>query len=346
MRLSELAEALGCPYEGDGEAVISRVGALSDSGDDCLGYVRSERHLRELESSKLGAVIVFSGADVTGRSLIRSPNPRLHFARAVRLLHPVERQPAGIDPSAQVDPDAQVDPTAAVGAHCTIGAGCRVGARTVLHPCVTLYPDVRVGTDCTLHAQVVVRERTRIGDRVVLQPGVVLGADGFGYAFDERGHWEHVPHSGAVVLEDDVEIGANSTIDRSLLADTRIGCGTKIDNLVMVGHNCELGEHVIVAAQVGMAGGSTVERRAILMGQSALAGHLRVGEGAFVGGRAAVHSDVPAATRVWGTPQLEERRWFRSVAAFARLPDLVKRIRAIERRLGLRDGSGSSPGGA
>jgi UDP-3-O-[3-hydroxymyristoyl] glucosamine N-acyltransferase len=345
MRLSELAEALGCPYEGDGEAVISRVGALSDSGDDCLGYVRSDGHLRQLRSSKLGAVIALPGADVAGRSVIRSANPRLHFARAVALLRPVEQPPPGIHPSAQVDPDAQVDSGASVGAQCAIGAGCRIGARTILHPCVTLYPDVHIGSDCTLHARVVVRERTRIGDRVVLQPGVVLGADGFGYAFDEQGCWEHVPHSGGVVLEDDVEIGANSTIDRSLLTDTRIGRGTKIDNLVMVGHNCELGEHVLVAAQVGMAGGSIVERRAILMGQSALAGHLRVGEGAFVGGRAAVHSDVPAATRVWGTPQLEERRWFRSVAAFAKLPELVKRVRAIERRLGLRGDSSSSPDG-
>ena len=343
MRLSELAEALGCSYEGDGDSQISRVGALSDGGSDCLGFVRSGPHLRQLAGSKLGAVIALPGADVAGRPVIRSANPRLHFARAVALLHPVERPAAGIHPSAQVEPGAEVDPAVSVGAHCTIGAGCSIGARTVLYPRVTLYPDVRVGSDCTLHSQVVVRERIRIGDRVVLQPGVVLGADGFGYAFDEQGSWEYVPHSGGVVLEDDVEIGANSTVDRSLLGDTRIGRGTKIDNLVMVGHNCEIGEHVIVAAQVGMAGSSNVERRAVLMGQAALAGHLRVGEGAFVGGRAAVHSDVPPATRVWGTPQLEEWRWFRSIAVFAKLPELVKRVRAIERQLGLRNRSSSSP---
>jgi UDP-3-O-[3-hydroxymyristoyl] glucosamine N-acyltransferase len=171
---------------------------------------------------------------------------------------------------------------------------------------------------------------------VVLQPGVVLGGDGFGYVFDEAGGWEHVPHSGGVVIEDDVEIGANSTVDRSMFGDTRIGRGTKLDNLVMVGHNCELGEHVIIAAQVGMAGSSTVGRRVIMLGQSALAGHQKIGDGVFVGARSAVHGDVAPGTRVWGTPHLEEGRWFRSIAVFAKLPQLVKRVRAIEKQLGIR----------
>jgi UDP-3-O-[3-hydroxymyristoyl] glucosamine N-acyltransferase len=289
-------------------------------------------------------VIAPAGIDVGARPAIRSANPGLHFARAVSLLHPVARPEPGIHATALVDPTANVDPGASVGPHCSVGARSRLGPGSVLHPNVTLYPDVEVGADCTLHARVVVREGTRVGSRVVLQPGVVLGADGFGYVFDEGGGWEHVPHTGGVVVEDDVEIGANSTIDRSMLGDTRIGRGTKIDNLVMVGHNCEIGEHVIVAAQVGMAGSSTVERRVVMMGQSALAGHLTVGEGAFVGGRAAVHSNVRPGTRVWGTPHLEERRWFRSTAVFAKLPELVKRLRAIEKHLGLRNkDDGSTP---
>ena len=336
MRVSDLARALGCPYEGEGDQEIRDVGSLSDAGADCLGFVRSERLVADLLESRVGAVIAQPGLDVAGRTVIRSPNPGLHFARAVRLIRPRKPQAPGVHPSAVIDPEAVIDPLAAVGAHCVVGPGCRIGSGTVLHPHVTLYTDVTVGADCTLHSRVVVREGTWIGDRVVLQPGAVLGADGFGYVFDESGAWEHVPHVGRVVVEDDVEIGANSTIDRSMLSDTRIGRGTKIDNLVMVGHNCEIGEHVIVAAQVGMAGSSTVERRVIMMGQAALAGHLTVGEGAFLGGRTAVHSDVPPATRVWGTPQLEERKWFRSTAVFAKLPDLVKRVRALEKHLGLR----------
>jgi UDP-3-O-[3-hydroxymyristoyl] glucosamine N-acyltransferase len=343
MRVSDLAEFLGCPYEGDGDYEVVAVADLSDGGPESLGFLRSRTHLPQLATSKLGAVIALPGTDVGSRPVIRSPNPGLHFARAVALLCPVERPAPGVHPAAHVDPDAVVDPAASVGAHCTIGARCWIGAGTVLHPHVTLYPDVRVGSECTLHSRVVLRERTRVGDRVVLQPGVVLGADGFGYAFDEQGGWEHIPHTGGVVVEDDVEIGANSTIDRSLLGETRIGRGTKIDNLVMVGHNCEIGEDVLVAAQVGMAGSSTVKRRVIMMGQTGLAGHLTLGEGAFVGARAGVRSDVPPGTRVWGTPQLEERRWLRSSAVFAKLPELVKRVRAIERQLGLRGGPKSKP---
>jgi UDP-3-O-[3-hydroxymyristoyl] glucosamine N-acyltransferase len=336
MRVRDLAESLGCPFEGDGEHAVGGVASLKEGAPDTLGFLRSEKYLGELGDSKVGAVIAPIGVDVGGIPVIRSGNPGLHFARAVSLLHPAPRPAPGVHPTAQVDPAADVDSAASVGAHCSVGARCRIGPGSVLHPQVALYPDVEVGSDCTFHARVVVREGTRIGSRVVLQPGVVLGADGFGYVFDEGGGWEHVPHTGGVVIEDDVEIGANSTIDRSMLGDTRIGRGTKIDNLVMVGHNCEVGEHVIVAAQVGMAGSSTVERRVVMMGQSALAGHLTVGEGAFLGGRTAVHSNVRPGTRVWGTPQLEEMRWFRSSAVFAKLPDLVRRLRAIEKHLGLR----------
>jgi UDP-3-O-[3-hydroxymyristoyl] glucosamine N-acyltransferase len=338
MRVRDLAESLGCPFEGDGDVRVRGVGSLADGGPEALGFVRSEKLAGALQASKLGAVIAPEGVDAGGRPVIRSSNPGLHFARAVSLLLPRTRPEPGIHASAVVDATARIDPKASIGAHCTVGARTRVGPGSVLHPDVALYADVEIGTDCTLHARVVVREGTRIGDRVVLQPGVVLGADGFGYVFDESGGWLHLPHEGVVVIEDDVEIGANSTIDRSLFGATRIGRGTKIDNLVMVGHNCEIGEHVIIAAQAGMAGSSTVERRVVMMGQSALAGHLTVGEGAFVGGRAAVHGDVPPHTRVWGTPQLEERRWFRSTAVFAKLPELVKRLRAVEKRLGLRGG--------
>lgn len=337
MRVRDLAASLGCPFEGDGTHRVERVDSLLAGGPDALGFLRSEKHLPELRGSRIGAVIAPTGVEIDDRPVIRSPNPGLHFARAVALLHPAVRPAPGVDASARVDASAFVDPTASVGAHCSVGARARVGAGSVLHPHVTLYPDVVVGAACTLHARCVLREGTRLGDRVVLQPGVVLGGDGFGYVFDEQGGWAHVPHTGGVWVEDDVEIGANSTVDRSLFGDTRIGRGTKIDNLVMVGHNCELGEHVLVAAQAGMAGSSVVQRRVVMMGQSALAGHLTVGEGAFVGGRAAVHSDVAAGTRVWGTPQLEERRWFRSTAVFAKLPELVKRLRAVERHLGLRE---------
>lgn len=336
MRIRDLAARLGCPFEGDGDLPVAGVASLDDGGPGDLGFVRSEKLAGVLAASRIGAVVAPTGVDAGGRPVIRSPNPGLHFGRAVALLHPAVRPAPGVHPSAVVDPDARVDGRASIGAHCSVGAGARIGPGSVLHPQVTVYPGVEIGAECVLHAQVVVREGTRIGDRVVLQPGVVLGGDGFGYVFDEEGGWEHLPHTGGVLIEDDVEIGANSTIDRSLFGATRIGRGTKLDNLVMVGHNCEVGEHGIIAGQVGMAGSARVGRRVVMMGQSALAGHQRIGDGVFVGARAAVHGDVSAGTRVWGAPQLEERRWFRSISAFAKLPELVKRVRALERKLGLR----------
>jgi UDP-3-O-[3-hydroxymyristoyl] glucosamine N-acyltransferase len=336
MRVRDLAHELGCSFEGDGELRVERVASLADGAADCLGFVRSEKLQRELAGSAIGAVIAPAGIDAGGRPVIRSANPGLHFARAVALLHPSSRPEPGVHPTAQVDPTARIDPKASVGAYCSVGAGSRIGPGTVLHPQVAVYHDVRIGADCTLHARVVIREGCRLGDRVVMQPGAVLGADGFGYVFDEGGGWEAVPHSGAVVLEDDVEIGANSTIDRSLFGDTRIGRGTKIDNLVMVGHNSEIGEHSVIAAQAGLAGSSIVERRVVMMGQSAIAGHVTVGEGTFVGARASISGNVPAKSRLWGTPHQEEKSWARSVAVFKKLPDLVKRVREIEKHLGLR----------
>jgi UDP-3-O-[3-hydroxymyristoyl] glucosamine N-acyltransferase len=207
----------------------------------------------------------------------------------------------------------------------------------VLHSNATLYPDVEVGADCVIHAGVVLREGTRVGDRVVLEPGVVVGGDGFGYAPDGRGGLVKVPHVGRVVIEDDVEIGANSTVDRATLAETRIRRGARIDNLVQIAHNCDIGENAVVVAQSGLSGSTVVGRGAIVMAQAGSAGHLKIGDGAFVGARAGLHKDVADGGRVWGAPQMEERTWHRAMAALSRLPDVLRRLRAVERALGLRE---------
>jgi len=300
--------------------------------------VRSPAYARALAAGRAGAVILRPGVDAGGRPALRSPRPDLDFARAVSMLAIVEAPAPGIHSTAVVVLDAQVDPTASVGPHAFVGPRAVVGPRTVLHPHVVLYADVRVGADCVLHAGVVVREEVEIGDRVVIHPGAVLGGDGFGYALDDDGRPVKVPQIGRVVIEDDVEIGANATIDRATLGETRIRRNAKIDNLVVVSHNCDVGEDVLIAAQSGLAGSTTVERGAILMGQTASAGHLTIGKASFLGARAAVHKDLPPGSRVWGAPALEERGWHKSVAAFARLPELMRRLRAVERRLGLRRG--------
>lgn len=344
MRLGELAERLGGrPVEGDASLELDGVGTLEEGGPTQLGFVRGAEQASVLEGSKIGAVVAPPGTSVARRPAIRSPHPSLDFARAVRLLVPPRRPPAGIHPRAFVDPGAQVDPGASVGPGAVVGAGSRIGPGTVIHANVTLMEDVQVGADGILHPGVVVGEGTRIGDRVILHPGAVIGADGFGYEFNERGEHEKVPQVGRVVIEDDVEIGANTTVDRARLGQTRIRHGAKIDNLVMVGHNCVIGADAIIVAMVGLSGSTVLEDRVIMMGQAATSGHLRIGAGSFVAARAGVIEDLPPGSRVWGFPARPERAWHRSAALLARLPELARRLRRLERRMGIPRDGGESP---
>jgi len=336
MKLGELAEKLGGrAVEGDPRFRLEGVATLDAGGASALGFVRGAAWSEALSRSKIGAVIAPLGVDVGGRPVIRSPLPSLDFARATALLVPAPRPAPGVHPSAWVASTARVHPSATIGPRCVVGERSEVGARSVLVASVTLVEDVRVGADCRLHAGVVVRERSRLGDRVILQPGVVIGGDGFGYEFNERGESEKVPQVGDVVIEDDVEIGANTTVDRGRIGSTRIGRGTKIDNLVMVAHNCVIGANCLIVAQSGLAGGAELGERVIAMAQSGFAGHIRVGDGVFVGARGGVIEDVPARARVWGFPAVSERAWHRSVAWLARLPELGRRVRALEKKLGL-----------
>lgn len=342
MRLATLAAELGRVVEGDGDVLIAGFAALESAGPGDLVYVRSERYARALPGSKAAAVIAPPGVDTGGRPAIRSPDPRLDFARAVRCMASRRRLAPGIHASAAVSDEAQVDATASVDACCVIGPHASVGPRSVLHPNVTLYEGVTVGADCVLHAGCTLREGTVLGDRVILQPGVVLGGDGFGYVVDESGGFEAVPQLGRVVVEDDVEIGANATVDRGALADTRIGRGAKLDNLVMVAHNCEVGEDAMIIAQAGLAGSVRVEGRALILSQAGIADHVRIGERAYVGPQSGVSRDVEAGARVLGTPAedlaLARRIW----VGWRRLPELFTRLRDLERRLGIRNSGRAS----
>jgi UDP-3-O-[3-hydroxymyristoyl] glucosamine N-acyltransferase len=336
LNLGELAQKLGRPVEGDARFRVDGVATLEQGGAHALGFVRGEAFAAALAASSIGAVIAPPGVAVGGRPAIRSPLPSLDFARATSWLVPAPRVAPGMHPAAHVAATARVHPTASVGPRSVVGERCEVGARSVLAANVTLGEDVCVGADCLLHPGVVVRERCRLGDRVTLQPGVVIGGDGFGYEFNERGESEKVPQVGDVVLEDDVEIGANSTVDRARLGTTRIGRGTKIDNLVMIAHNCVIGPHSLIVAQSGIAGGTVFGERVIAMAQSGFTGQLTIGDGAFVGARAGVIENVPPKARVWGFPAQPERAWHRSIAWLARLPELGRRVRALEKKLGLR----------
>jgi UDP-3-O-[3-hydroxymyristoyl] glucosamine N-acyltransferase len=336
IRIAELAERLGGrPVEGDPDFPIRGVGSLEEGGPADLGFLRSAKSAGALEETRIGALIAPPEAEVGGRPVIRSAMPNLDFARAAALIVPARRPEPGVHPSAFVDPTAKVDSQASIGAQVSVGARTQIGPRTVVHANVTVCDDVRVGADCLFHPGVVVREGCEVGDRVVLQPGVSIGGDGFGYEFNERGEHEKVPQLGNVVIEDDVEIGANSAVDRARLGTTRIGRGVKIDNLVQIGHNCVIGAHSAIVSQVGLGGSTLVGSRVFMMGQAGSAGHLTIGDGSFIAGRAGVIRDLPPGSRVWGFPAVPERRWHRSTALVARLPELLRRLRALERHLGL-----------
>jgi UDP-3-O-[3-hydroxymyristoyl] glucosamine N-acyltransferase len=340
MELGELAEKLGGrAVDGDPRFRIEGVASLEQGGARALGFVRGSAFAEALARSTIGAVIAPAGLDVGVRPAIRSEAPSLDFARAAALLVPEPRAEPGVHPSAFVAATARVHPSASIGPRCVVGERSEIGARSVLRASVSVLEDVRIGADCRLHPGVVVREGCRLGDRVVLQPGVVIGGDGFGYEWNERGENEKVPQLGNVVLEDDVEIGANSTVDRARLGSTRIGRGAKIDNLVMIAHNCVIGPHALVVAQTGIAGGTELGERVIAMAQSGVGGQLRVGAGSFIAARAGVIEDLAPNSRVWGFPAQSERSWHRSIAWLARLPELGKRVRALEKRLGVRGDS-------
>ncbi|HLK10120.1 MAG TPA: UDP-3-O-(3-hydroxymyristoyl)glucosamine N-acyltransferase [Candidatus Binatia bacterium] len=334
MKLSEIARAVGCELRGDGAVDIRGVASIEDAEPGMLTFVADRRHARRLATTRAAAVVLAADAPEVALPSLRAAHPYLAFVAAVELFHPRVRPAPGMHPTAVVAPSARLGPGATVGPHVVVGEEVVVGRDAVLHAGVAIYPRVRIGDEFTAHAGVVVREDVRIGDRVTLHAGAVIGSDGFGYVPQPTGH-RKIPQVGTVVLEDDVEIGANATVDRAALGATVVGRGTKIDNLVMVGHGSRLGPGCLLAAQVGLAGGTTLGGQVMLGGQVGVAGHLTVGDRAQVGARSGVHADVPAGAVYSGYPATEVRRWNRAAVAVHRLPEVLRRLRRIERALGL-----------
>jgi UDP-3-O-[3-hydroxymyristoyl] glucosamine N-acyltransferase len=311
---------------------VRGVAGIEDAGPGDLAFLANPRYAAHLARTKASAVILAPGQETTLPSLL-SANPYLAFVRAVALLRPLPRPGPGVHPSAQVDATAALGPDVHVGAFVVVGPRTRVGARSVLHAHVALYEDVTLGEDCMLHSGVQVRERCRLGNRVVVQNGAVIGGDGFGFARDGEGRYHKFPQVGTVVIEDDVEIGALTAIDRAALGETRIGRGTKIDNLVQIGHSVTVGEDTVLAGQVGVAGSSRIGSRVTLAGQVGVAGHLTIGDGVVATAQTGIPSSVEPGTVVSGYPAIENRAWLRASAVFAKLPDLQRRLRELERRV-------------
>jgi UDP-3-O-[3-hydroxymyristoyl] glucosamine N-acyltransferase len=318
--------------DGDGSRDVARIRAPEEAEPTDLTFVADARQFPRLQTSRAGAVILAESAPSAGRPALRTANPYLALARALTALHPVEAATAGMHPTAVVAGDSRVDAGASVGPLCVIASGVEIGAGTVVVAQVFVGANVRIGRDCRIYPHVTLREGTALGDRVTVHAGAVIGADGFGYARDGARHVK-IPQVGRVVLEDDVEIGANVTIDRATLGVTRIGRGTKIDNLVQIAHNVRIGEDTVVVAQVGISGSSEIGSHVTIAGQVGIVDHVRIGDGAIVGAQAGVTKDVQGGAIVLGSPAVSHLEAKRQLAAAARLPQFAKTLRALEERV-------------
>ncbi len=341
LTVSEIARLVGGEVQGDAGRPIRGVAALDAAGPGDLSFVANPRYLPYLHASSAGAVLVARGLDAevpAGAAAIRVADPHAALALVLPVLYPEEPAPPGVHPTAVVGEDAEIGEGASVGAYAVVGRGVRIGARARIGAQTVVGDGCAVGADSVLHPHVTLYRGVTVGERCTVHAGTRLGADGFGYAFVDGAH-RKVPQVGGCRIEDDVEIGANTTIDRGSVGDTVVGRGTKIDNLVQVGHNCRIGRHVIVVSQVGISGSTTVGDYAVLGGQAGVQGHITIGAGARVGGQAGVIGDVAAGETVSGYPARPHREAMRTSALVLRLPELVKTVRRLERAVFGRDGT-------
>jgi UDP-3-O-[3-hydroxymyristoyl] glucosamine N-acyltransferase len=329
MKLGQIAERLGCSVEGDANLEITGVAAIEEAKTGDLTFLADRKYRAALNKSPASAVIVAKETAPPQMAALRSAHPRLDFARAIEIFHPMPRFPEDTHPTAVVAKSSKIGAGAHIGPHCFVDEDVEIGRNAVLHSFVAIYRDTRIGEDFFAHSHVSVREGSRIGNRVLLQNGVVVGSDGFGFEKQTDGRWYKIRQAGIVVIEDDVEIQAHSAIDRATIGETRIGRGTKIDNLVQVGHSCKIGEDTLLCGQAGLAGTTRVGNRCILAGQTASAGHLTIGDGAVLTARTAVGEDVPPGAIYSGAPAFDNLSWRKSVAVFNRLPDLQKEVRNL-----------------
>jgi UDP-3-O-[3-hydroxymyristoyl] glucosamine N-acyltransferase len=333
LKLQSIAERLGCTLEGDGRIEIVGVAALEDARSGDLTFFVNPKYAAELRATRASAVILGEHADPAPCAMLRSKEPYVAFGRAVALFADPWRPPAGVHPRAFVAGGAQIAPDASIGALTAVGERTQIGSRTIVHPNVTIGRDVEIGEDCVIHSGVSIRERVRLGDRVVVQDGAVIGSDGYGFARRSDGTHEKIPQVGGVVIEDDVEVGAGSTIDRPAVGETRIGAGTKIDNLVQIAHGVVIGKRVLLAGQVGIAGSTVIEDDVTLAGQVGVSGHLTVGKGTIATAQTGIPNSVKAGSFISGYPAIPNRDWLKSSAVFRKLPELRKALADLERRL-------------
>jgi UDP-3-O-[3-hydroxymyristoyl] glucosamine N-acyltransferase len=336
MKLSEIARKLGCTVEGPHNTEITGVAGIDHAKQGQVAFLANRRYFPLLKTTQASAVLLQPGIALERApgapliSALRSENPYLDFARTIEFFYRPPTYVPGVHPTAVIAKSAQIDEGAHVGPYCFVDENAQIGRNAVLHSFVTIYRGAKIGANFFAHAHAVVREFCVVGDRVILQNGVIIGADGLGFAKRKDGSWYKIAQSGAAVLEDDVEVQANACVDRATVGETRIGRGSKLDDLVLIGHASKVGSDAMLCGQVGLAGSTHIGNGAILAGQVGTAGHLSVGDHTVVTAQSGIPNDVPARAMYSGYPAVDNRQWLKSVAALNRLPELQKRVWELE----------------
>jgi UDP-3-O-[3-hydroxymyristoyl] glucosamine N-acyltransferase len=333
VKLRDLAARLDCRLDGDGDVDITGVAGLEDAGPTDLTFLANPKYQSAVAATRAGAVLLREDTPAAPCAMLRTADPYLTFARAVAVFAPAWKPAPGVHAMAAVATEARLGDAVSIGAFVVVGEGASIGDRTIVFPNVTIGPGARIGADCVIHSNVAIRERVVVGNRVILQNGVVIGGDGYGFVRRGDGTHEKIPQVAAVVIEDDVELGANTTVDRPAVGETRIKAGTKIDNLVQVGHGVTIGRNVLMAAQVGIAGSTEIGDDVMFGGQVGVGGHLSIGRGTIAVGQSGITNSVEAGSMIAGYPAIDSREWRRASVIFRRLPELKKRIEELEARL-------------
>ena len=329
--LGELARALHGTVVGDEGTQVQSVAKIDEAGPEDITFLTSPKYAKKLSSSKAGALL--AGPGVTwDRPVLQVEDPYLALGKLLEMFYPqLEMVKEGIHPSAVVDDSAILGNNVSIGALCSVGPDCVFGDNVILYPRVVLYPGVSIGEGSLIHSGVIVRENVQIGKRVVIQNGAVIGSDGFGFAADE-GEYRKIPQVGIVIIEDDVEIGANTTIDRATLGETRIKRGTKLDNLIQVAHNVEIGEDTVIAAQTGISGSTKIGKSCRIAGQVGFVGHINIGDGVMIGAQSGIPHSIPSGEIHSGYPAMPHKDWLRLNVYLKRLPELFQKLKDMEKK--------------
>jgi UDP-3-O-[3-hydroxymyristoyl] glucosamine N-acyltransferase len=343
MKLGELARQLGAELRGNADLEITGVRGIEEAGPSEITFVANPRYAALARTTKAAAVLVEPEFQEISTATLRIKNPYYAFSRALAIFYQPPAYPVGIHPTAVVDPTATIAPGAHIGAYVVIGPGVSIGPNATILPHVVLYPGVTIGSHFFAHAHCVVRENCVLGDHVTIENGAIVGADGFGFAKNNEGHWEKIPQSGPVRVGNRVDIQANACIDRATVGATEIGDGSKIDNLVQIGHGSTVGQDTLICSQTGLAGSSVVGNNVILAGQVGIAGHCSVGDGVILTAQSAVSHDVPPGKMISGSPGFDNRIWLRAVTIFQRLPELLKRLDRVEKQVAVMSSESPKP---